>query len=216
MTRHSEMDFTDRLNARELSSSLGKVVIGSRIIVLESTRSTNDFLRRMLTPELPEGLVIFAEEQTAGRGQRGNRWASAPYLGLWFSILLRPRLRPTESARLTQWAAQTIAATVQEEFQLEPAIKAPNDVYLNRRKIAGVLVETKAGKGNEWTAIVGIGVNVNQFENDFPAELREQAGSLAMALGLRLSRGAFAVALLRQLDRTWRELSPVLVVRERA
>lgn len=210
------MDFTDRLNARELSSSLGKVVIGSRIIVLESTRSTNDFLRRMLTPELPEGLVIFAEEQTAGRGQRGNRWASAPYLGLWFSILLRPRLRPTESARLTQWAAQTIAATVQEEFQLEPAIKAPNDVYLNRRKIAGVLVETKAGKGNEWTAIVGIGVNVNQFENDFPAELREQAGSLAMALGLRLSRGAFAVALLRQLDRTWRELSPVLVVRERA
>lgn len=216
MTRHSEMDFTDRLNARELSSSLGKGVIGSRIIVLESTRSTNDFLRRMLTPELPEGLVIFAEEQTAGRGQRGNRWASAPYLGLWFSILLRPRLRPTESARLTQWAAQTIAATVQEEFQLEPAIKAPNDVYLNRRKIAGVLVETKAGKGNEWTAIVGIGVNVNQFENDFPAELREQAGSLAMALGLRLSRGAFAVALLRQLDRTWRELSPVLVVRERA
>jgi len=210
------MDFTDRLNARELSSSLGKGVIGSRIIVLESTRSTNDFLRLMLTPELPEGLVIFAEEQTAGRGQRGNRWASAPYLGLWFSILLRPRLRPTESARLTQWAAQTIAATVQEEFQLEPAIKPPNDVYLNGRKIAGVLVETKAGKGNEWTAIVGIGVNVNQFENDFPAELREQAGSLAMALGLRLSRGAFAVALLRQLDRTWRELIPVLVVRERA
>jgi BirA family biotin operon repressor/biotin-[acetyl-CoA-carboxylase] ligase len=210
------MDFTDRLNARELSSSLGKGVIGSRIIVLESTRSTNDFLRRMLTPELPEGLVIFAEKQTAGRGQRGNRWASAPYLGLWFSILLRPRFRPTESARLTQWAAQTIAATVQEEFQLEPAIKPPNDVYLNGRKIAGVLVETKAGKGNEWTAIVGIGVNVNQFENDFPAELREQAGSLAMALGLRLGRGAFAVALLRQLDRTWRELIPVLVVRERA
>jgi BirA family biotin operon repressor/biotin-[acetyl-CoA-carboxylase] ligase len=170
----------------------------------------------MLTPELPEGLVIFAEEQTAGRGQRGNRWASAPYLGLWFSILLRPRLRPTESARLTQWAAQTIAATVQEEFQLEPTIKPPNDVYLNGRKIAGVLVETKAGKGNEWTAIVGIGVNVNQFENDFPAELREQAGSLAMALGLRPNRGAFAVALLRQLDRTWRELIPVLVVRERA
>jgi BirA family biotin operon repressor/biotin-[acetyl-CoA-carboxylase] ligase len=210
------MDFTDRLNARELSSSLGKSVIGSRIIVLESTRSTNDFLRQMLTPELPEGLVIFAEEQTAGRGQRGKRWASAPYLGLWFSILLRPRLRATESARLTQWAAQAIAATVQEEFQLEPAIKPPNDVYLSGRKIAGVLVETKAGKGTEWAAIVGIGVNVNQRENDFPAELREQAGSLAMALGRRLSRGAFAVALLRQLDRTWREVIPVLVVREQA
>ena len=216
MTRHSEMNFADRLSASDLSSSLGKGVIGSRIIVLESTRSTNDFLRQMLTPELPEGLVIFAEEQTAGRGQRGNRWASAPYLGLWFSILLRPRLRPTESARLTEWAAQTIAATVRTEFQLKPAIKPPNDVYLNGRKIAGVLVETKAGKGDEWAAIVGIGVNVNQLENDFPAELREQAGSLAMALGRRPSRGAFAVALLRQLDRTWRDLVPVLVVRERA
>lgn len=210
------MNFADRLSASDLSSSLGKGVIGSRIIVLESTRSTNDFLRQMLTPELPEGLVIFAEEQTAGRGQRGNRWASAPYLGLWFSILLRPRLRPTESARLTEWAAQTIAATVRAEFQLKPAIKPPNDVYLNGRKIAGVLVETKAGKGDEWAAIVGIGVNVNQLENDFPAELREQAGSLAMALGLRPSREAFAVALLRQLDRTWRDLVPVLVVRERA
>lgn len=210
------MNFADRLSASDLSSSLGKGVIGSRVIVLESTRSTNDFLRQMLTPELPEGLVIFAEEQTAGRGQRGNRWASAPYLGLWFSILLRPRLRPTESARLTEWAAQTIAATVRAEFQLKPAIKPPNDVYLNGRKIAGVLVETKAGKGDEWAAIVGIGVNVNQLENDFPAELREQAGSLAMALGLRPSREAFAVALLRQLDRTWRDLVPVLVVRERA
>ncbi len=210
------MDFTDRLNARELSGSLGKGVIGSRIIVLESTPSTNDFLRQMLTPELPEGLVIFAEEQTAGRGQRGNRWASAPYLGLWFSILLRPRLRPTESARLTDWAAQTVATTVREEFQLEPAIKPPNDVYLNGRKVAGVLVETKAGKGNEWAAIVGIGVNVNQLENDFPAGLREQAGSLAMALGRRLGRGPFAVALLRQLDRTWRDVNPALVVRERA
>ncbi len=82
----------DRLIAAELSASLGESVIGRRIIVLESTGSTNDFLRQMLTPELPEGFVVFAEHQTAGRGQRGNRWESASHLGLWFSVLLRPQI----------------------------------------------------------------------------------------------------------------------------
>ncbi len=93
------MSRPDRLIAADLRASLGENVIGRRIIVLESTASTNDFLRQMLTPELPEGFVVFAEEQTAGRGQRGNRWASASHLGLWFSLLLRPILRsPSRSA----------------------------------------------------------------------------------------------------------------------
>jgi BirA family biotin operon repressor/biotin-[acetyl-CoA-carboxylase] ligase len=203
------MDLTNRLVARELQRSLGESLIGRRIIVLQSTRSTNDFLLQMLTPDLPEGFVVFAEEQTAGRGQRGHRWASAPYLGLWFSILLRPPIPATESARLTQWAAQGIAATVETEFALRPEIKPPNDVYLHGRKIAGVLVETKAGKGREWAAIVGLGVNLNQLENDFPAELRARASSLAMAIGRPINRAAFACALLRQLDQTWVEVCSI-------
>ena len=192
----------DRLIAAELSASLGESVIGRRIIVLESTRSTNDFLRQMLTPELPEGFVVFAEDQTAGRGQRGNRWASAPHQGLWFSVLLRPRIPLNESARLTNWAAQAVAATIRSETGLEPAIKPPNDVYLAGRKVAGVLVETKAGPGSEFDAIVGIGVNLNQALEDFPIELQERAGSLAMALGQKIVRFDFAIALLRELERT--------------
>ena len=132
------MNFVDRLIAGELQDSLGEGVIGRRIIVLASTRSTNDFLIQMLTPELTEGLVVFAEEQTAGRGQRGNRWVSAAHLGLWFSILLRPQLGLAESARLTQWASQAIGRTIEKEFGLIAMIKPPNDVFLDRRKIAGV------------------------------------------------------------------------------
>jgi BirA family biotin operon repressor/biotin-[acetyl-CoA-carboxylase] ligase len=192
----------DRLIAAELSASLGESVIGRRIIVLETTRSTNDFLLQMLTPELPEGFVVFAEQQTAGRGQRGHRWESAPHQGLWFSVLLRPCIPLAESARLTNWAAQAIAATIWSEMGLAPTIKPPNDVYLAERKVAGVLVETKAGLGDEFTAIAGLGVNVNQATEDFPIELRERAGSLAMALGRPVARAAFAVALLRELDRT--------------
>ena len=137
----------DRLIAAVIRASLGNGVIGRRLIVLESTRSTNDFLLQMLTPELPEGFVVFAEQQTAGRGQRGHRWESAPHRGLWFSILLRPQIALVESARLTNWAAAAVAATIRNETGLEPAIKLPNDVYLVERKVAGVLVETKAGPG---------------------------------------------------------------------
>lgn len=193
----------DRLIASELQESLGKTLIGSRIIVLESTRSTNDFLRQMLTPELPEGFVVFAEEQTAGRGQRANRWHSAPHQGLWFSLLLRPQIPLSESARLTNWAAESVAATIREQFALAPSIKPPNDVYIGTRKVCGVLVETKAGSGDNFAAIAGIGVNVNQPLEAFPEELRERAGSLAMALQRQVNRRDFAIALLRELDRRY-------------
>lgn len=197
------MSRPDRLVPAELSASLGKVLVGQRIIVLESTRSTNDFLRQMLTPELPEGLVVFAEEQTAGRGQRANQWHSAPHQGLWFSILLRPNISLAESARLTSWAAEAVAETIRTELALTPAIKPPNDVYLAARKVCGVLVETKAGSGAAFAAIAGIGVNVNQPREAFPLELQEKAGSLAMAAGRLVDRRAFAVALLRELDRSY-------------
>lgn len=192
----------DRLIVAELRQSLGESVIGRRIIVLESTRSTNEFLLQALTSELPEGFVVFAEHQTAGRGQRGHRWESAPYRGLWFSILLRPRIPIVESARLTDWAAQAVAAAIRSETGLEARIKLPNDVYVAAKKVAGVLVETKAGLGSKWAAVAGIGVNVNQAPEEFPDELRARAGSLAMALGRPIDRPAFAAALLRELERT--------------
>ena len=110
--------------------------------------------------------------------------------------------RLVQSARLTTWAAQAVANAIRRETALEPAIKPPNDVYLNGRKVAGVLVETKAGRGQSFVAIVGIGVNINQAPHEFPDELRARAGSLAMALGRKINRTEFAVTLLHELERT--------------
>jgi BirA family biotin operon repressor/biotin-[acetyl-CoA-carboxylase] ligase len=197
------MGKNDRLLPAEITGSLGQVVIGRQIIVLESTRSTNDFLRQMLTAELAEGIIVFAEEQTAGRGQRANQWHSAPHQGLWFSILLRPEIPVAESARLTTWAAEAVAETIRAQLHLAPAIKPPNDVYMGSRKVCGVLVETVAGCGPHFAAIAGIGVNVNQPLEAFPAELQERAGSLAMAAGRAIDRREFAVALIRELDRSY-------------
>ena len=196
-----------KLDAALLRAALGQCVIGREIIVLEQTASTNDVVLQMATPNVGEGLVVLAEEQTAGRGQHGNQWESASGLGLWFSILLRPKIPLEQSARLTDWAARTVAETVRGQFDVSPNVKPPNDVYLADRKIAGVVVEMRAQKNDSHFAIVGIGINVNQTPDDFSSNVRLHAGSLAMALGRSLDRHALAVALLRNLDQTYRYLS---------
>jgi BirA family biotin operon repressor/biotin-[acetyl-CoA-carboxylase] ligase len=221
----STVEKLDRLIADQLQAALPSAVIGRKIIVLEQTGSTNDAILQVASPQgaavssLPavasakegppslvdEGLVLFAEDQTAGRGQRGNRWESTAGKGLWFSILLRPKIQLSDSGRLTIWAIEAIADTIRIEFGLEPAIKLPNDVQLNGHKIAGVLVEMRAQNNAPHLAVVGIGINVNQCRDDFPAKIQHRAISLAMALGRQVDRLNFVVALLRNLDLTYRE-----------
>jgi BirA family transcriptional regulator, biotin operon repressor / biotin---[acetyl-CoA-carboxylase] ligase len=199
-------EMSDRLVAEELQADLGSAVIGREIIVLEQTSSTSDAILQIPPADSKEGVVVFAEHQTAGRGQRGNRWESAAGKGLWFSILLRPSIDLPSSPQLTAWAAEAISGAIENEFSLTPTIKLPNDVQIDGRKVAGVLVEMRAQKNAPHLAIAGIGVNVNQSREDFPTELQSRAISLAMALGEQVDRQKFAIALLRKLDRTYREL----------
>jgi BirA family biotin operon repressor/biotin-[acetyl-CoA-carboxylase] ligase len=199
------VEVLDRLIANELQADLGTAVIGRQITVLEQTGSTNDAILHIATQNSDEGLVLFAEHQTAGRGQRANRWESAAGKGLWFSILLRPRIHINNSPRLTTWAAEGISDVIQNEFSLKTTIKLPNDVEIDGRKVAGVLVEMRAQEKAPHLAIAGIGINVNQSLEDFPGELQSRAISLAMALGRQVDRQKFAIALLRNLDCSYRE-----------
>jgi BirA family transcriptional regulator, biotin operon repressor / biotin---[acetyl-CoA-carboxylase] ligase len=205
----STIEKLDRLTADQLQAALPGAIIGRKSIVFEQTGSTNDAIWRVAStdslPSIPEGLVVFAERQTAGRGQRGNRWESAAGKGLCFSILLRPEIQLSDSGQLTIWAIEAIAGAIRTEFGLEPAIKLPNDVQLFGHKVAGVLVEMRAQNNAPHLAVVGIGINVNQCRDDFPTELQDRATSLAMALGRQVDRQNFAIALLRNLDLTYRE-----------
>src|SRR5262245_2179311 len=199
----STVETLDQLNADQLQAALHGAMIGRKIIVLEEIGSTNDAIWRLAS--ISEGLVVFAEHQTDGRGQRGNRWESAARKGLCFSILLRPEIRLSESGRLTIWAIEAISDVVRTEVGLEPAIKLPNDVQINGRKVAGVLVEMCAQKNAPHIAVVGIGINVNQCRDDFAPELQDKAISLAMAVGQQVPRQELALALLQNLDLTYRE-----------
>jgi BirA family transcriptional regulator, biotin operon repressor / biotin---[acetyl-CoA-carboxylase] ligase len=201
----SPAEIPDRLVADELQAHFACAIIGRQIIVLERTGSTNDAICKVATPNAREGLVLFAEHQTAGRGQRGNKWESAAGKGLWFSILLRPKIRITDSAQLTIWVMEAISDLIRTKFSLEPTIKLPNDIQVHGRKVAGVLVEMRAQQKAAHMAVVGVGINVNQSRQDFPSELQNRAISLAMALHRPVDRQQFAVAVLRNLDRTYRE-----------
>src|SRR5204862_6721229 len=156
----SQAESVDRLIAGELQAHVACATIGRQIIVLEQTASTNDAILQLATHQgaavssgavalakaasppssvVNEGLVLFAEHPTAGRGQRGNRWESAAGKGLWFSILLRPTIDLASSPQLTTWAAEAISSAIQNEFPLTPRIKPPNDVQIDEHKVAGVL-----------------------------------------------------------------------------
>ena len=195
----------DRLSAAKLRAGLGYCTIGKEIIVLDETTSTNDVVLQMANEGAREGLVVFAEHQTAGRGQRGNVWESSPGKGLLFSILLRPHVAVHDSTRLVDWAIKGIAWTIESACFCTTTIKPPNDIYIDKRKIAGVLVEMRAQPGAQHLAVVGIGINVNQMPSHFPEELRKRATSLAIVVGGPIERNTLATTLLRNLDQSYRE-----------
>jgi len=186
---------SDRLIATELRAALA-----NEIIVVDKTESTNDLVWQAFERGAAEGFVAFAERQSKGRGQYGRHWESAPYLGLWFSILLHPAMSLRESPKLTLELAEAVAATIAVETGCTPTIKPPNDIYISGRKVAGVLVEGRKLNDGSYVAVAGIGINVNQAVDDFSEELRPTAGSLAMAAGKKISREKLAIALLQRIS----------------
>ncbi|HUA36962.1 MAG TPA: biotin--[acetyl-CoA-carboxylase] ligase [Candidatus Sulfopaludibacter sp.] len=191
----------DVLHADDLLARLYRTkIIGRDIRVFEQTTSTNDVIEKLARDGVKEGVVVFAESQTRGRGRLGRKWMSPAYKGLWFSILLRPELRPQETTRLTVASATALCRAIQVETGLNPEIKWPNDVWVNGKKVAGVLTELSAELDRVKHIILGIGVDVNLGTVEFPADLRKHATSLKIEAGRAFSRADLATAILRELD----------------
>lgn len=191
----------ERLTAEGLSRELKTRVVGRRILVYPAVASTNTVASELGEGGEPEGAVVVAETQTAGRGRMGRPWVSPPNKGLWTSILLRPPVSPSEASLLSQLAAVSLAEAVAEvDPAVVPRIKWPNDLLLGDRKAAGILVEVKTEGERVHYAVVGIGVNINQTLADFPEALQRSATSLSLASGKPVSRLQVARALYRHLD----------------
>ena len=191
----------DALHADDLLARLGQTkIIGRDIQVFEQTTSTNDVMEKLARDGVKEGVVVFAESQTRGRGRLGRKWISPARKGLWFSVLLRPDLRPQEATQMTVASATALRRAIAAETGLKPEIKWPNDILTGGKKVAGILTEMSAELDRVRHIILGIGVDVNLDAGELPAELRKTATSLKIETGEMISRADLAVAILRELD----------------
>jgi BirA family transcriptional regulator, biotin operon repressor / biotin---[acetyl-CoA-carboxylase] ligase len=198
----------DVLHADDLISRLGRTkVIGRDIRVFQETTSTNDVIDKLARDGVKEGVVVFAESQTLGRGRLGRKWVSPARQGLWFSVLLRPGLRPQEITRLTVASATAVRRAIESQTGLEPQIKWPNDILVHGKKVAGILTEMSGELDHVKYVILGIGVDVNLNAGDFPPDLRQVATSLKAELGRPVSRPELAAAILRELDHDYARLA---------
>lgn len=191
----------DALHADDLRARLGGTkIVGRDIQVFEQTTSTNDVVEKLARDGVKEGFVVFAESQTKGRGRLGRVWQSPTHKGLWFSVLLRPNLRPQETTQLTVISATSLRRAIKTVTGLSAEIKWPNDLLLGGKKVAGILTELSAEVDRVRHIIIGIGLDVNQDTGEFPGELRQIATSLKIEAGEEICRAELATKVLRELD----------------
>ena len=169
---------------------------------IEETTSTNDDAR---DAKYRHGDIVWAERQTAGRGQRGHKWSSAEGLNLTFSLVLEPRFLPAGEQFLLNEAVALALTDTFAQFGIAARIKWTNDIVLGGRKLCGILTELGLeGESNALDYLItGIGVNVNQRTEDFLPEVRPIAVSLAQELGRPVRRAELAVEIIRALDRMY-------------
>jgi BirA family biotin operon repressor/biotin-[acetyl-CoA-carboxylase] ligase len=191
----------DVLHADDLLALLDPgMLIGRDIRVFQETTSTNDVADKLGRDGVKEGAVVFAESQTRGRGRLGRNWVSSQGKGLWFSILLRPDLSPQAATQITVASATALARALKHAAAIPCEIKWPNDILVKDRKLCGILTEMTAEVDKINYIVLGIGVNVNFTESDFPLDLRRIATSLAIEAGRKFKRAEIASVILRELN----------------
>ena len=192
------------LTRLDLSAGLATTRIGSRIVCLKETESTNQVAFRMAEEGAVEGTVVVADGQSAGKGRLGRVWLSPPGVNLYCSVVLRPPIAPMAACQLTFLSVVAVARAIESCTSLTPQIKWPNDILINGKKVAGLLNEMNAETEKVNFVVLGIGVNLNlRMESISDTLLRHPATSLYEEGGVEVDRVAFTRALLTELDRLY-------------
>jgi BirA family biotin operon repressor/biotin-[acetyl-CoA-carboxylase] ligase len=188
---------TERLSGESIRAGLHTAFLGQDLVYLPATASTNDEARRLAQAGAPEGTLVVADYQSAGRGRLGRSWAAPPGSSLLLSLLFRPSLGPHQVQRLTMICGLAVAEAIESETVLRAGLKWPNDVTVGGAKAGGILSEMELSGDRVDCAVVGIGLNVNLDPSELPADLLVPATSLSHALGRRVARLPLLWAFLR-------------------
>lgn len=179
----------DVLNAAALNVYLQTKRYGRQLHHFHEVTTTQLLAHEQVRKNAPDGTIVIAEHQTAGKGRMLREWSSASGKGIWTTLLIRPEIPPHLAPQFTLVAAVAVVNAIKALYpELDPRIKWPNDILLNGKKITGILTEMVAEADRVEAILIGIGINVNQQMADFPEELQSIATSLSIALGKSVNR----------------------------
>jgi len=191
------------LDLKHLDAQLSTKFVGRHVTYRDSVESTMALGDAEASAGAPEGAIVIADAQTAGRGRMARSWVSPPGVNLYFTLILRPTL--AQLRHLAVIAPLAVNLAIEETTGLMPRIKWPNDVVIGDRKVAGVLVETNLEEDVVQNALIGIGVNVNLNVMEHE-EIREIATSLRAESGDDVSREAVLAATLNHVENLYERL----------
>lgn len=190
----------DLVNEANVKKHLQTEVYGHRIEYVESCPSTQLIAHDEAQKGAPDGTVVIAEEQTSGKGRLSRPWTSTAYKGIWMSIIMRPTLTLQQAPQMTLVAAVALTRAIEEVTAIQAQIKWPNDILIEGKKVTGILTELQADPDRIKAIIIGIGINVNQEQTDFPEDLLPIATSLKMVLGESVNRAKLIAKTLQYLE----------------
>ena len=185
-------------------SPLDDISFCKNIHFFEEVSSTNDVAKELASEGAPEWTTVVAEKQFNGRGRFGRKWVS-PKGGLWFSLVLRPKININEAFKLTSLTAVSIVNTLEKDYQIKAKIKWPNDIFVNGKKVCGVLTETASTDQVLDYVIIGIGINANNALRSLPDELQNNTTSLMVEKGEEIDTKLFLTKLLLHMEGYYRD-----------
>jgi len=201
----------DPLNEGEITTGLATKRLGRKVYALVEVDSTNTYAMKLAAAGEPEGSLVVSEFQTGGRGRLGRKWVSPPGANITMSLILRPDMPPADAPLITLAASVALVKSVKGMYGLHSGIKWPNDLMVKDRKMAGVLTEMSAGTDRIRHVILGVGIDVNMKEGDFPDEIRGLSTSVMLETGGPVERAS----LLRRFIEEFEPLYEVLLAGEK-
>ncbi len=194
----------DTISLVEVQSRLQVRVFGHKYCHYETLESTNTTAKKFAELGEPEGTVVVAEQQTHGKGRMGRQWASPKGRGIYFSLIIRPKIPVMQAPQLTLVVATVIAEAIREQYAVPATIKWPNDIVVNGKKLCGILVEMSSDMDQIHHAVIGIGVNANNTREELPEVVTQWTPtSLYLETGSPIDRAHFTVYVIEQLERAY-------------
>jgi BirA family biotin operon repressor/biotin-[acetyl-CoA-carboxylase] ligase len=206
----------DRLLPDEIRDHLSTTILGKQeIYYFDDIDSTNNEAKKQANLGCHEGAIVLSEMQNSGRGRISRSWFSPAGKGIWLSVILRPPFHPYDAPKCTLMTAVAVTKAIRRVTQVKCGIKWPNDILYEGKKLVGILTEMNAEMDVINYVVIGMGINVNIEQQEFPGELTEIATSLSLATGQTVSRLSLLQEILIELEREYNNViqhgfSPVL------